>query len=100
MPLTPPTSQRVDATFVDVCFRCGGAEPVLSETEARRVACLYLITRLADRGLPEALESLRDMVTFYDVPPAPALTERGPQPVRGRSIGERAETYPTVLDLD
>ena len=36
-----------------------------------RLLCVRLIEALDDRGLPEAVESLTEMVRFYEEPPPP-----------------------------
>jgi hypothetical protein len=41
----------------------------LPESVVARVVCHALIQHLDDRGLPEAVESLSDMVRFYRNPP-------------------------------
>lgn len=52
----------------------------LSEADSERLLCHVLIHMLHARGLPDALESLGRMVSFYDEPARPALPE--PESVR------------------
>src|SRR5665213_2182889 len=56
------------------------ADFYLSEADSARLLCHVLIHMLDERGLPEALESLGNMVPFYATPPRPVLPE--PEPVR------------------
>lgn len=43
----------------------------MTENDANRLLCHVLIQHLNDRGLPEAVESLLDVVRFYENPPPP-----------------------------
>ena len=46
----------------------------LRPEDVERIRCHVFIMQLKDRGLAEAVESLRDMVGFYSEEPAPALS--------------------------
>jgi hypothetical protein len=45
----------------------------LSESDMQRLVCHAMIQCLDDRGLREAVDSLSDMVRFYQNPPPPYL---------------------------
>ncbi len=47
------------------------ADAPRSEADLQRHLCHSLIDYLRDRGLPEAVETLTDMVRFYENPPPP-----------------------------
>lgn len=66
----------------------------LRPEDADRIRCHYYITQLADRGLGEAVQSLRDMVAFYTEDATPVLPPLPAQPVRTKVIGSYTSTVP------
>jgi hypothetical protein len=72
----------------------------LSADQVLRLVCHVLVERLAACGLPEAVESLREMVAFHDrVPLQPkALPQATPVQVRMRYAGTVTATLPPVIE--
>jgi hypothetical protein len=59
-------SRSVDFPFFGTSNQCEVPETIMV-----RLLCHALLQRLSDKGLPEAVESLADMVEFYQNPPRP-----------------------------
>ena len=60
--------------------------------------CLLLVSRLKDRGLREALQSLREMVEFYAEEPPPALPLSPARSVRAKVVGSYTSTAPPFAE--
>ncbi len=74
-------------------------ETDLPEPIKARLLCHFLLTRIPDEGLPEALESLAGMWMFYQTPTPhpPALPSA--RSVPARLTGSYAEpVYPVTED--
>lgn len=67
-----------------------------------RLICHALVERLADRGLPEAVESLREMVAFHDRAQSQPklLPQPAPKPIQMRYAGNVVSTLPEVIELE
>lgn len=70
----------------------------LTHDDMERLQCFLLIARLKDRGLGEAVQSLRDMVDFYVEEPPPALPPAPRVPIRARVSGAYTSTVPPISE--
>ena len=70
---------RVEAVLHLRVLPSFGRKTQLGAEDRNRLECYVLIARLRDRGLGEAVKSLRDMVEFYVEEPPLTLP---PSPVR------------------
>jgi len=75
-----------------------GEKAELKREDLDRLECYVLIARLADRGLGEAVQSLRDMVDFYDEEPSPALPTPPPRSVRAKVGRSYTSTAPPLAE--
>lgn len=66
--------------------------------DTKRIACYMLITSLAERGLPEAFQSLRDMVEFYHAPLPPALPRAAVESVHAHVGRSYTTTMPPISE--
>jgi hypothetical protein len=70
----------------------------LRPEDLSRLECYALIARLKDRGLDEAVQSLRNMVEFYAEEPPPALPPSPARSVPARVSGSYVSTVPPISE--
>lgn len=66
----------------------------LTAEEWERLACQLLASRLPDRGVHEALESLREIAEFHSGQPQSIQPQAPSQPIRTRIAGSYTSITP------
>ena len=85
--------------MLELLVRSGPAGEIdLRPVDVHRLECYALITLIKDRGLGEAVQSLRDMVEFYSEEPAPALAAPPARPMRAAVVGSYTSTVPPLAE--
>jgi hypothetical protein len=80
--LPSPRAAQGSPVFFGIHRLGTGGAWEFSEAEAVRLLCHFLIERLDDQGLKEAVETLDGMVRFYETPVALPKPLPAPQPVK------------------
>lgn len=94
LPISHPETSGCTAVFELVL----AAGKRLRVEDTNRLACYLLITSLAERGLPEVLQSLRDMVEFYHTPLPVALPRPVVESVRARVGRSYTAAVPAISE--